>query len=198
MDLSTLVVRPGGAVRGWGAVRAYEDGLWFEPDHAVALGFPGTAGSRGRWRHAMRIRTDGQVRPTTDGSPPGWTTITGIWTGDAIELVSSGPGPWRGSSGFSRVPAGPRDPRSAPGIEAVRDEVSRHAEDWTVSGRGWRVDTADRLHLEVIVCRVTTGLADWAAGRSDVVVHADAALLPLHTLVETAPPARRSAGRHDA
>lgn len=94
MDLSEMVFDVGVCVTGWGEIRADDDGVWFDPPHAIPLiGLP-----PGKWLprsdNAIRLLDHDPGHDTAGtGSPGGgqWSTITGIWVGEAIKILSHVP-----------------------------------------------------------------------------------------------------------
>lgn len=89
MDVSRYVFDVGDTVTGWGEIVQDDDGIWFDPPHATTLVWT----DRPEPRSDLAIRLIGvDPRAVTtgiaDGHGPGWATITGVWRGDVIEVLS--------------------------------------------------------------------------------------------------------------
>lgn len=139
MDLTSLLFGVGDRVSGWGEIRQDAAGVWFDPPHPVSLvGLP--PGHRHpRSMHAVRlVDADPLVIGTEhneDGAIPGWATVTGIWLGDAIQVLtqtSTPPGTARRTFGARWItppcappdegwPAGSQDELFAIDMQALRD-----------------------------------------------------------------------------
>lgn len=85
----------GDRVTGWGEIRADDDGVWFDPPHALPLiGLP--PGRRlPRSSNAIRLLDHDPGRNNTAVTDSRgrlkWSMITGIWVGDAIRILSCVP-----------------------------------------------------------------------------------------------------------
>ncbi len=86
----------GDRIAGRGEVRVDDDGVWFDPPHPIPwIGLP--AGQRlPRSANAIRLLDhDADINAAVTGSQgwEQWSTIVGIWLGDAIKVLSQTPTP---------------------------------------------------------------------------------------------------------
>jgi hypothetical protein len=87
-----LVFEIGDRVTGWGRLIADSDGEWLDLARVHTLEYPDPA--RRSSRSIRLIGADVDALPTRFGrgnTIPGFATITGIWLGDAIEVLSQSP-----------------------------------------------------------------------------------------------------------
>lgn len=103
MGLDELVFSTGDRVTGWGRLHEAPDGVWFDP---------------GGWRtgnepplppNAVRLH-GADPAAAAAGPHQGWATVTGVWSGDAIEVEHQSPA--RPDRPFS--PVGTRPPCDPP------------------------------------------------------------------------------------
>ena len=137
-----MVFDVGDRVTGWGEIRSDDDGVWFDPPHAIPLiGLP--PGQRlPRSNNAIRLLdldADPDLGAQRTGSVSGgrWSTVTGIWLGEAIRVLS-------------QVPLAPADRYAEPALP-----------DWTVPpcsapDGGWPSGTQqDLMELDLFDLRAS-------------------------------------------
>ena len=90
MHIDHLIFGSGDLVTGWGRLRETEGGVWFDPG-----GWHAGTGEQPMSRDAVRLHGSDLGGVATeygpDGSIPGWATITGLWSGDAVEVHHQSP-----------------------------------------------------------------------------------------------------------
>ena len=91
MDLAAVMFDVGDTVTGWGEIRDDGDGVWFDPPHPIPLvGLP-PGQRRPRSRNAVRLLDLDWPRiaeQTATQPGPVWSSITGIWRGDDLRVLS--------------------------------------------------------------------------------------------------------------
>lgn len=89
-----MVFVVGDRVTGWGEIRSDDDGVWFDPPHAIPLIRLPPGQRLRRSDNAIRLLNyDPGASTARTGSVDGsqWSTVTGIWVGDAIKVLSQRP-----------------------------------------------------------------------------------------------------------
>lgn len=142
----------GDRITGWGEIKADDDGVWFDPPHAIPLiGLP-PGRPLPRSSNAIRLLDhdpSGQDTAVTDSrGGRNWSKITGIWVGDAIRILAY-------------VPTSPSD-----------RYPQREVRDWTVPpcptpGQGWPVGTQqDLMELDLADLRASKNCVTTVTYRS--------------------------------
>src|SRR5215475_16219771 len=90
MEPDLLVLRDGDEVTAWGLLVRNEQGDWFEPPLAVPGIHIGDRSVRPAWSGAVRVAGADfdtlHERIQRDGAVQGWATVTGIWSGDHLQV----------------------------------------------------------------------------------------------------------------